>query len=124
LLDQETSDCVHIKFNSTSNFSAYHYDHLHDKSTPIFENVDVSINPENSSEILIRGSDSQQKIQFIRNDEDAAYHFFDSEGLPFPFELKPEVMYGDEADGIGAQSDTVKSPMPGTVVKVYVKPGQ
>lgn len=59
LLDKEGEDEVHIQFNSPSNFSAYVYDHLHDKKTVIFENMDVSYNPENSSEILLR-SDTQQ----------------------------------------------------------------
>lgn len=53
------------------------------------------------------------------------YHFFDSDGLPFPFEIKEEAMIELDHDSAGLGiSNVVKSPMPGTVVKVYVQPGE
>mmetsp|Transcript_22020 Transcript_22020/g.34174 ORF Transcript_22020/g.34174 Transcript_22020/m.34174 type:complete len:373 (-) Transcript_22020:55-1173(-) len=121
--EDETSS-VHIQFNSGSNFSVYKYDSLNDKKEVLLENVTVSINPENSSEILLRNDESQQKVQFLQNDHDGVTHFFDSEGLPFPFEIKEEDLLGQDGEGLGTTSDVVKSPMPGTVVKVFVKPGQ
>ena len=39
-------------------------------------------------------------------------------------EVVPEKSVGQDGDAVTSQSDVVKSPMPGTVVKIYVKEGQ
>ena len=39
-------------------------------------------------------------------------------------EIVPEKSVGQDGDAVTSQSDVVKSPMPGTVVKIYVKEGQ
>jgi glutaconyl-CoA/methylmalonyl-CoA decarboxylase subunit gamma len=36
----------------------------------------------------------------------------------------PETAVGQDGDSITSQSDVIKSPMPGTVVKIYVTVGQ
>ena len=36
-------------------------------------------------------------------------------------EVVPEISVGQDGDAVTTQSDVVKSPMPGTVVKIYVK---
>lgn len=46
----------------------------------------------------------------------------DYEGSPLPISVKKTVLEKD-TDNAAAVSDHVKSPMPGTVVKVFCKPG-
>lgn len=58
----------------------------------------------------------------VRNDGEIV--FLDQEGQPSSFNIVPEKSVGQDGDSITTQSDVVKSPMPGTVVKIYVTPGQ
>jgi biotin carboxyl carrier protein len=54
--------------------------------------------------------------------EDNVVTQLDYEGSPLPFKVKKTLLI-KETDGAGALSDNVKSPMPGTVVKVFCKVG-
>ena len=66
--------------------------------------------------------DSQFKIPYLIQ-QDGKPLFFDSEGQASVYEVLDEESLGDSGDQVTTQSDIVKSPMPGTVVKVYVQIG-
>ena len=63
-LDSEDADLVevHLRYNSANNFSVYKYDKQNNEATPIIEDVDILINPENKSEVILRAPDSQHKL--------------------------------------------------------------
>lgn len=47
----------------------------------------------------------------------------DYEGSPLPIKVKKTTLIKEIGDGPGAMSENVKSPMPGTVVKLFCKVG-
>lgn len=82
----------------------------------------VSVNPENSSELILVTPAQQIKLPFL-HDIDGELHFFDHEGQPIGFKVQATSSHAGAGETLG-QTDFVKSPMPGTVVKCYVKVGQ
>lgn len=69
-------------------------------------------------------SDSEQvKMGYLRSDDNKIV-VLDEEGQQHQCQLKEEVNYADEGSDNLVKADFVKSPMPGTVVKCYVKTGQ
>lgn len=47
----------------------------------------------------------------------------DYEGSPLQIKVKKTVLIKETSDGSGVMSENVKSPMPGTVVRVFCKVG-
>ena len=62
------------------------------------------------------------KLPFLV-DPNGNMHFFDLEGQPLTYEVQTEASMANSEDTL-SKADFVKSPMPGTVVKCYVKVGQ
>jgi biotin carboxyl carrier protein len=119
--DQETD--LYLKYISKNKFSVYQLDRLKGTSTPILEDCEVQKNPEDPSEVIVRTPHQQFKVPYLtRNDGELV--FLDDEGQPSAFTVVPEKSVGQHGDSVVQQSDVVKSPMPGTVVKIYVKAGQ
>ena len=58
-----------------------------DAKTPILENVNVVVNPENSEELIFRTEDEQIKLPFLV-DTEGAMHFFDLEGQPLQYTVQ------------------------------------
>ncbi|CDW87420.1 3-methylcrotonyl-carboxylase subunit alpha [Stylonychia lemnae] len=83
---------------------------LNDKDEYILKNAEVILNQEREEEILIRTDSEQFRVPYLR----------DNLG-----ELKKkEILESELGEGDIAKADFVKSPMPGTVVKIYCKIGQ
>ena len=62
------------------------------------------------------------KVNYYMDEHDNITQL-DYEGAPLAIKVKPKVLES-ENDVAGAMGDNVVSPMPGTVVKVFVKPGE
>lgn len=79
------------------------------------------VNPENQDELIIRTADNQSKLPFLVNPT-GEFNYFDLEGQPISYQVMSDaaVAHGSE---VLSKADFVKSPMPGTVVKCYVKEG-
>lgn len=73
--------------------------------------------------MIITSGDSQTKIPYLIQ-KDGKPLFFDDEGQESIYEVLDEESLGDSGEQVVGQSDFVKSPMPGTIVKVYVEVGQ
>lgn len=54
---------------------------------------------------------------------DGNINFFDMEGQPLGYDVNLDIL-NDSQGEVLSKTDFVKSPMPGTVVKTYVKVGQ
>lgn len=100
----------------------FEYDAVKDIKEPILLDAEIMINPENHDELIIRTKDQQMKLPFLVDDEGVT-HFFDQEGQPISYRVQSESHHGAGEETLG-KADFVKSPMPGTVVKCYVKVGQ
>ena len=61
------------------------------------------------------------KLPFLV-DPNGNMHFFDLEGQPLSYQVVTDTSMAGTGD-ISSKADFVKSPMPGTVVKCYVKVG-
>ena len=73
--------------------------------------------------MIITSKDSQTKIHYLIK-KDGKPLFFDDEGQESIYEVLDEESLGDSGEQVVGQSDFVKSPMPGTIVKLYVEVGQ
>jgi biotin carboxyl carrier protein len=73
--------------------------------------------------MIIRTENEQFKVPFLRDNENNVY-CLDSEGAPLKISKKKEELQTQEEGSDVGKADFVKSPMPGTVVKIYCKVGQ
>jgi 3-methylcrotonyl-CoA carboxylase alpha subunit len=90
----------------------------------VLANAEVIENPEKPGELLIRTDSEQFRLPYLLDSQTNEVYCLDQEGAPLPIaRKKEELISGGDAGALG-KSDIVKSPMPGTVVKVYCKPGQ
>lgn len=112
---------VFVQYHSANKFSVYDCDTVKDTKTVILENAEILVNPENQDELIIRTDKQQMKLPFLVSPQ-GEINFFDLEGQPMSYSVQ-----GDQAANQGVEAlskaDFVKSPMPGTIVKTYVKVG-
>jgi len=113
---------VYVQYHSSSQFSVYNYDPVKDSKQAIIENAEVLVNPENQDELIIRSEKDQVKLPFLVSPT-GEINFFDLEGQPISYMVQDESATAAAGEAM-SKADFVKSPMPGTVVKTYVKVGQ
>jgi biotin carboxyl carrier protein len=90
----------------------------------ILRNAEVIQNPEKPGELLIRTDTEQFPLPYLLDPKTNEVYCLDSEGAPLKIHKKKEELFS-QGEGLDiGKADFVKSPMPGTVVKVYCKPGQ
>lgn len=61
-------------------------------------------------------------MPYLRDDRGEIY-CLDSEGAPLKIHKKKEILESQLVEGELVKADYVKSPMPGTVVKIYCQVG-
>lgn len=115
---EETVHDIKLEYLSESKFNVYDND---DKI--MLQNAEVLINEERESEVLIRTDSEQFRVPYLRDDKGEVY-CLDSEGAPLKIHKKKEILESQLVEGELVKADFVKSPMPGTVVKIYCKVGQ
>jgi 3-methylcrotonyl-CoA carboxylase alpha subunit len=84
------------------------------------KNVQFFQNPENPKEFIVKLEQNQFKVPFLLADGKPVV--LSPEGVPVRTTLKKE--YSANQEGITNMDSFIKSPIPGTVVKVYCQPGQ
>jgi len=112
---------VHVQYHSTDRFSVFNVDAVADTREVILDQAEILVNPENNDELIIRTEDQQIKLPFLV-DGQGNVNFFDLEGQPLGYHVPSVATAGGDGD-VMSKADFVKSPMPGTVVKCYVKVG-
>jgi acetyl-CoA carboxylase biotin carboxyl carrier protein len=93
------------------------------KENPILLHAEAILNPERPSEFLIRTDTEQFRVPYLK-DSANNIHCLDTEGAPLKLTLKTEQLQSELSGSDLVKADFVKSPMPGTVVKVYCQVGQ
>ena len=86
----------------------------------ILKNVKLSHTQPN--EILLQTDLQTYKMGYILDKSDALL-CKDSNGFILPFQIEPDTLIQPQSESL-AQKDFIKSPMPGSVVKVFCQPGQ
>ena len=112
---------VYCQYHSANTFSVFNYDPVTDKKEVILSHAQVMVNPENQDELIIRTADTQSKLPYLVNPT-GEVNFFDLEGQPISYNVMSDAALASGAEAL-SKADFVKSPMPGTVVKCYVKQG-
>lgn len=90
----------------------------------ILSHAEIKSNPEKPGELLIRTDSEQFPVPYMLDSQTNEVYCLDPEGAPLKVHKKKDE---DMAAGPGLvmdKQDFVKSPMPGTVVKVYCQVGQ
>lgn len=94
------------------------------------------MNPEDGSELIFKCQDRQFKMGYlVKADTEPPFDgtrrskvvLLDREGQQLSLQVQPESSIGQSEgsqDSLLAKSDFVKSPMPGTVAKIFVSEGQ
>lgn len=86
------------------------------------KNAEVIENPERPGELLIRTDTEQFRLPYLLDGNEV--FCLDSEGAPLKIAKKKDTLLSQEGGIDMGKSEFVKSPMPGTVIKVYCKEGQ
>lgn len=77
--------------------------------------------------MLVRTDNDQFRVKYYLDDNNRVTIINDIDGEPYPVVPKKSVLVTEEAVKAkkgGLVIDSVKSPMPGSVVKIYCKPGE
>lgn len=126
-----------IEYHSDNKFSAYRRENPADAApTPIVEGVEIQMNPEDDSELIFKTPERQFKMDYlVKPGREPSFDgtfkskviLLDREGQQLSIQVQPEPSIGQSEgsqDSLLAKADFVKSPMPGTVAKVFVQGGQ
>lgn len=93
----------------------------HAEESPILSGVEVMINPEKEDQLIINLGNEQNKLNYTVG-ADGQINFYHVDGGHIHFNVSKA--NDDIAEVVKTQSDQIKSPMPGTVAKIFVTPGQ
>lgn len=89
---------------------------------PVILDAEINMNPDKPDSVLVRTDSEQYRVDYFI-DKDGKVITLDYESSPYPIVVKKSELVKEEAHDGGIAADHIKSPMPGTVAKVYVKPG-
>ena len=120
----EEEEHFYVQYHSDNSFSV----HLENtaleplkKNAPFMGVTQVIMNPEKPNQLILNAGQSQSKLDYSIG-TDGQISFYDLDGQPLEYKVaKQEDIISGE---VKTQSDVVKSPMPGTVVKIFVQEGQ
>lgn len=90
----------------------------------ILSHAEIIYNPEKPGELLIRTDSEQFPVPYMLDKQTNEVFCLDSEGAPLKLHKKKEEDLSSGPGLVVDKQDFVKSPMPGTVVKIYCKVGQ
>lgn len=119
----EDSDEVYlVQYVNENTFNVYYRDE-NEALIPIALQAEVQMSQSKENQVVVRDDHHQFLVDFFMDPETGEVTQLDYEGAPLKATVKHlPLLREDSADDVVA-SDHVKSPMPGTVVKVFCKPG-
>ena len=122
LIDGDSKEeSIFIEYLAENKFNAYYYDD-NDFLTPLLLEAEIEMDPlHRQNHVIVRTATDSYQVDYYMDEDDNVTQL-DYEGAPLNIRVKPR-MLEKEAGEAGEMSDHVKSPMPGTVVKAFVKPG-
>lgn len=121
--DTEREKTLYLEYESENVFNAYHRDE-NGFLVPILMKASFELHPTIKDRLIVHTEADSYHVDFFL-DETGSITQLDYEGAPLNFEVRHAglVKEQDSAND-GAPAENAKSPMPGTVVKVFVQPGQ
>lgn len=124
--DEGTTEVILIEYVKENLFNAYYKDE-NGFLVSILLGAEVEMNPDRADDIIVRTNSETFKVDYYMDQDDKVTQL-DYEGAPLNIYVKPKKLVTQEEaerDMVGAAPKVaITSPMPGRVVKVFVKPGQ
>lgn len=90
----------------------------------ILSHAEIISNPEKLGELLIRTDNEQFPVPYMLDQQTNEVFCLDPEGAPLKVHKKKDEDMSSGPGLVMDKQDFVKSPMPGTVVKIYCQVGQ
>ena len=110
-----------MEYLAENKFNAYYYGE-NDFLTPLLLEAEIEMDPlQGKNHVIVRTATDSYQVHYYLDEDDNVTQL-DYEGAPLNIKVKPRELEKERSEA-GEISDHVKSPMPGTVVKTFVKPG-
>lgn len=111
-----------VQYVNENTFNVFRKDD--DCIVPLILDGEVHMSPDKPDELVVRDDNHQYIVDFFMDPNTDEVTQLDYDGAPLKYSVKRKsLMREGEGEG-GAAADHIKSPMPGTVVKVFVQPGE
>lgn len=121
--DDEQGQALYVQYINENTYNVYSKDE-NGFMTPVL--LDAECHPSDKpDQLIVRNDHHLYRVDyFMDSKENNVVTQLDYEGSPLPIKVKKtQLVRSDEGEDGAAQQDSVKSPMPGTVVKVLAKEG-
>ena len=122
--DENKNETIYVEYLQENKFNAYNMDE-NGFLTSILIDAEVEMNPDRPDDLIVRTKSEIFKVDFYIDKNDQVTQL-DYEGAPLNVYVKPRKLVTEDdaaSGGAGSGETSVKSPMPGRVVKVFVQPG-
>ena len=123
--DEGTTEVIMVEYLKENTFNAYYKDE-NGFLVSVLLGAEIEMNPDRPDDLIVRTKSETFKVDFYMDKDDNVTQL-DYEGAPLNIYVKPKKLVTEEdaeSGGVVSMQSSVVSPMPGRVVKVFVKPGQ
>lgn len=123
--DEGTTEVIMVEYLKENTFNAYYKDE-NGFLVSVLLGAEIEMNPDRPDDLIVRTKSETFKVDFYMDKDDNVTQL-DYEGAPLNIFVKPKKLVTEEdaeSGGVVSMQSSVVSPMPGRVVKVFVKPGQ
>jgi biotin carboxyl carrier protein len=121
--DDTDEGSMYVQYVNENTFNVFAKDEENGYMTPIILDAECHMSEDEPDHLIIRTDHHLYNVDYFMDPkENNVVTQLDYEGSPLKIKVRKTVLER-ETDGAVAVSDSAKSPMPGTVVKVFVKAG-
>lgn len=121
--DDTEEGIMYVQYVNENTFNVYAKDEDTGYMTPIILDAECHMSEDEPDHLIIRTDHHLYNVDYFMDPkENNVVTQLDYEGSPLKIKVKKNILE-KEINGVAAASDSAKSPMPGTVVKVFVKVG-
>ena len=121
--NNEKEVTYYVQYQSEDCFNVFRKD-VNGFLVPIALDSVLKMSATRPDRLYVRDDNHQYQVNFFIDPSTEEVVQVDYEGAPLKFKKKIDRLEKERSDDKGEMKDHVKSPMPGTVVKVFVEVGQ
>lgn len=120
---EEDERSLFVQYVNENTFNVYSKDES-GFYCPIILDAECHMSESTPDQLIVRTDHHLFQVDYFMDPKETnVVTQLDYEGSPLQIKVKKTVLIKETGDGSGALSENVKSPMPGTVVKVFCKVG-
>lgn len=116
--DNESEETYLVQYVSENTFNVF-FRNEDEELIPITLNAEVQMSSEKENQLVIRDDHHTYLVDYFTDPKTGLVTQLDYEGSPLKASVKVNELLRDDSADDTLASDHVKSPMPGTVVKVF-----